>query len=283
MPNNVIDQYVINAELGRAAFEELQAEYLAIPKEALINVNFDGVNAAYVAFGAAPEVAKLRERIAVEAPLFPLELVDKLTKYACGAWWACAIGVAGETRPADYDKLFTRGLQLREKFKVAAPALVFDGRLEEARIKEIGEGTGEADAVNDVAAYATQYDRHWAEVEGRSIVTREDVDEAIRVAGLMFAYRAMKLHGAGDATVDAEMRQRALTALDGAYSKIRRLVQFIVGDAAELIVPTHRPQGTRRVADKPADRIVPTSEPARPAAPPSTGSPIGDGSDPFKK
>jgi hypothetical protein len=283
MPDNSTPPlYRFDATLGEQAFRELRAEYDAISPNALSPINVDVITAASIAFAASPRVASLRERIAGELPRFDVTLVDKLPRYASTAWYATAVNLPVSAKPNEYDSLFEQATKKRELLLVAAAPLVYHNILDGDAIQSIRDGRGELDTITDLASLASLYDAQWAQIDGQSTVKRDDVDTARILSAQLFAYASMKIHGAQPTPISADQRQRAFTALDQAYGKIRRAVQYLLGDEADAIVPTLRPQGSRRTRDDNA-APTPSAEPSKPAAPPSTGAPIGDGSDPFKK
>ncbi len=269
-------------------FDSFQSEYAAIPRDKFSAMNFDAVNGAMIAAVAMMRVAPLREEIQSHAPRFPIELIEKVPRLAAAVWWAFQSSHAANLTPADYEALFEKAKHYRAKMLIAATQLVFDNRLPGPAVAEIEQGSGAMDTLSDVGKCVDLFTQYWSRVEGFSIVTRDDVVQAKEIGERLFFAQALKVHGSAPTEISTEMKQRAVTALDLAYEQVRQVVQFIRPETYQSITPTMREQGPRRAPEKDGDvapgKAAPPKNDVAPAAPPpSTGKPIGDGSDPFKK
>src|SRR5262249_24691441 len=132
----------------------------------------------------------------------------------------------------------------------------------EDKLADIKAGKGHLDAANDLGALSGLYREHWHEIEGKTAVTREEVDRAAVLGTKLL--RA--LGGDGQAATlapTAERRARAYTLLVNAYGEARRAVGFLryyEGDVDTLLPSLFSKGRTRKAAANPAP------EPTTPAA-----------------
>jgi len=271
-----------------AAFQELRPELDAIPPAEFTAMNSDPATGASIALGSVSRLMALREEIVVQLPLFEIRLLDQLHKYAYAAWYADIMSLPASSGQSEEQALLAEGGVLRETLLIGAGPLAHRRLLDPATIEAIRSGSGPKDTAADLVALGTVYTNNWGAIDGKTIVTRAEVDRARVVGSLLFAAISVRETPPSALPITPEMRVRAFTALDRTYGKLRRAAQYLRGDEADTIAPTIRPQAPRHRADgstatSPAPAAPAESLAVRSAAPPSAGAPIGGGSGPFQR
>lgn len=115
-----------------------EIEALALGELAPMNV--DVISATSIALGVAERIVTFRERMA-RLPEFDVRHVDGLTDYALAAWYAYVTHLPAPD-PEDVTELLDETTALRAKLLMWAQPLVGSGKLEQAALDKIREGSG---------------------------------------------------------------------------------------------------------------------------------------------
>ena len=243
------------------ALARIEPELDTVDPEAYVRMNVDVPRAIRIGLGTVGRLRALRPQIA-ELPGIAIAKIDKLEDYALAAWYANGLAMPPTSPDSPIQPLLEEAVPLRQKLLAGADALATFGFFPPAKVAETRAGKGFLDTANDCGSLAGLYREHWAAIEHKTPVTREEVDRAAVVGT-----KLLKALGAdGTAVVPAkaaERRVRAFSLFVSAHDEARRAVTFVrwyEGDA-ETIVPPLFPKARRRPSTSDGDTANPT-EPA---------------------
>jgi hypothetical protein len=254
------------------AFEALREERAALDPQKLVQINADIPTAATIALGSFQRLRSLRASVVNELPKHEMRHWDGLQTYALAALHAHVVSMVPDDSDdrARVKRLLDEAVPLRKKLLVAAEAIAHAGVFDADRVAQIRSGAGHMDRGVDLIALCALYTERWAEVENRTMVTKEEVQRAgVLGPALLEALGAKRL--ANTRLPAAELRDdraRAFTLLVRAYETCQQAVAYLrfrEGDAgayAPSLRPRPRTPQPRRVGGG-APRASSSSRPHR--------------------
>jgi hypothetical protein len=238
------------------AFAFVKAEILAIPEKELLPVNLDIPRAAGRGSLAAERIAPLLPELSLLAG-FDIDRVARLDVYALALLHAhdlvIEVGVDKATLPA----LLELALPLREDMLRSSELLAHFGVVPAERVAAIRSGQGHADSADDLIALGRLFDEIWERVAGRTMVTREMVDQAPKLGAALHKALAQREVEESPLVPSSDRRYvqaQAFTLFARVYHQALRGVTYLrwnEGDA-HCFVPSlypHRPPRRGTAAD----------------------------------
>lgn len=227
------------AERFRQAYEAIQGEMQAIPREQLLTLNLDVASTVATTIGCLPKVMPLRAKVVAEVSGFDLRNLDMLETYAMALMHAQAEYQASAAPPEPIDELsaeltVTRDLLFKDVTALEARNLV------EFRATEMSGASGYKNLTKDVLLLCSVLRNNWSKIQGRTAATLEDLDAAELQAKRLLAAVGVREQSAKGAGHQAEWRQRAFTLFARAHDEVRRIVTYLRWheDDANTIFPT---------------------------------------------
>lgn len=234
----------------RQAFESKRAMLLAIEPDRLLRVYLDVRKAVSAALAAAERMKPYSEKI---SRLYESEVdeVAELQIYARAAWHAEAVVTASD--PDQLKVVADQGYEARSLLMSSARDLARRGLLPSSRVEQVSMSRSYDDLSTDLHGLWDLFDTVWDDIEGRTPVTRQEVEEALSLSeriGSQLVARQANLPEPGEPDA-ASMRQRAFTLLVEQHKRTRKAMAFILGteqDLNAIVPPLARPYvyGTRR-------------------------------------
>ena len=241
----------------RQAFESKRAMLLAIEPDRLLRVYLDVRKAVSAALAAAERMKPYSEKI---SRLYESEVdeVAELQIYARAAWHAEAVVTASD--PDQLKVVADQGYEARSLLMSSARDLARRGLLPSSRVEQVSMSRSYDDLSTDLHGLWDLFDTVWDDIEGRTPVTRQEVEEALSLSeriGSQLVARQANLPEPGEPDA-ASMRQRAFTLLVEQHKRTRKAMAFILGteqDLNAIVPPLARPYvyGTRRAVTPQVD------------------------------
>lgn len=262
-----------------AAFEELAEEIASIRDEDVLPINVDIERAASIALAAASHLAPLAPQFKA-LPDFDHQTAGRLRTYALAALYAHVVANEASQDEGRFTPVLQEATKLRELLLGAAELLSLFGLVSAERVADIRAGTGHLDTASDLIALHALFVEHWKRVDGKTPVTREQVERAGVLGTEMHELVASRKFAApGEPAPDdpQRVRARAFTLLVRKYDECRRGVTYLrwkFGDA-ETFAPSMYLRGRRRPSAG-GDAETPTTEAPVPVPADVVPSPIGD-------
>jgi hypothetical protein len=215
----------------------------------------------------AAAVLEQRERVRQELPAVSIEAIEQVP--AAGEALMYAAGEVERFRePASgVMVLRKRAATLRKKLSTAAVSLVTGGVFTPEQVDGIGSGkSGPIKAANRLIALAALFEKNAHVVEGKTVVTMEDVKEASDVGQKLLA--VLEREGAPrrpkNAALEAaiEARNRLWTYFLRLWREARRAAAYLFEDDVEVLCP--------KLGSRVRKRVKKSSAPPNKTAPPPT-------------
>lgn len=256
--------------LVSAVYERIKPELDALEPGELLHVSLDVAAAIATVFGVLPEVKALRPQIVKELPAYDIARFDKLEDYALALSYTQANYLAAIAPPDDLEALTADCSRMRELLLAEAKTLILRGLLGEGRLEQLKGANGYKNLATDVLVLTSVMQAVWAEVEGKILTTRADLETASRLGTRLMRVVGLREQGPTRIADATALRQRAFTLLFGAYEHVRRAVTYLrtEHDDADEVAPALHPGRPRR---RPRSEEPPPPAPAAPA--PVTPSP----------
>ena len=171
---------------------------------------------------------------------------------------------------------------MRDVLRGEGTALALRGLLDERKLREVGGGTGRKNLALDLTLLYKAMDDSWAAIEGKTRVTREEIETAARIGQYIVRLVGIRREATQTLAAVADTRLRIFTLFVQAYDDARRAIHFLrwkerdADEIAPSLFSTRgggRRQGARTDAP-PADGAGNRPGPAAPttgAAPTSAG------------
>jgi hypothetical protein len=278
-PGDAIMESVTNIANDEALVEEgyerVKSDLDALAPEALIPVNLDVQVAVTTILGALPEIRGLRDRMVRELPAFDVKGFDKLEDYAQALAFAQSKFQFAAQPAGDVDAVSTEASRLREKLVANAQALALSGLFDGNCLEQLKGGNGYKNVAQDLQALSTAMRENWANIQGKSPLTADDVQAASRIALRLTRVVGLREQGPVLLAAATELRLRAFTLLFQTYEEARAAVGYLRRreDDADLIAPSLYPgKGRRRPVDPPPTATPPAPAPTPPAPVPAAAS-----------
>ncbi len=184
--------------------------------------------------GVVPEIAPYRATLLRELPNFDVRAFDRLGDYALATAYAHTRRSRDRESSAQLRARAERGLVLRQLLWKDVRTLVGRGLLPAGRLENLTGAVGFKNIANDLEILTGLLAENWSSVEGKCATTSAEVREGsalvveiVRVLGL----REQAPAGAG---TTADRRARAFALFVGSYEKVRRAMEFILGDREDI-------------------------------------------------
>ncbi|MCK6511113.1 hypothetical protein L6R29_14215 [Myxococcota bacterium] len=210
----------------RAAFQQHLAQIEAFPEAQVVAPTISVVDSVTLALQlhqqAQKDIARLRRLIA-SGELAEVSVIELRTR-ALALWHAQARWQhARKTkRPKSEQVHFPEALELRKEFLDAADYLWRrDARVKKI-LKEIREGTSQRDLADDLQQLAQLFLEHLDLIDGRTDITRDDIDRAITLS-----IQIMDTLLEQDQKEAIRLRNRAYSLLADAYLDVFMAGRFI--------------------------------------------------------
>jgi len=225
-PPTVMD-LVNQEELGSAALARLKPEMAALVEEELIPITIDIPAAVALVLGSLNEIRSFREAIAKTVPGFDLARFDKLETYTLAVNEAHA-GYKVATEPSDaLDQVVVEGERLRDVLRAEATALTLRGLLDDKKLRELSGAPGRKNLALDLTLIYKALDDSWPALEGKSRVTRLEIETAARIGQYILRLVGIREEATQTLAAVADTRLRLFTLFEQGYDDIRRALHFL--------------------------------------------------------
>jgi len=270
-----------SAAAGQTAFEALETELLALPKDQLRTARVDVQVAAITALGVARAVdsdAALRRRFEGLASVKELDIakLDSLATTALAAWYARHMVLLTSAAHSDAQlpvSLVTTASQVKTRMMRVVEYHLADHDVAGPIVDAIRPGVGYLDLANDLVALARLYADYRARLEH----DKKDYQPADAALAAKLGDEIITLLGGGttpEQRVWIDRQARAWTKLEADYAEVFAAGRFLKrhDDDAATAFPSliAAARATARAAADP-----PAPPPPSPAAPPPAPAPTG--------
>lgn len=258
--------------LAEAVFEKVRPDLLKVDLAELLQVNLDLPAAISTVLGVLPELRGLRDQIAKELPTFDIQRFDKLEDYAVALSYAQAKYLAATQPPDDLADVAERAMNLREALLAECNALVLRKIVSPAQLEQLKGANGYKNVATDLMTLCTIMQDKWDQLQGKTLTTTDELNEASRVATRLLRIVGVRTQGPAVVAEATDLRQRAYTLLLQTYDDARRAVTYLRADEgdADDIAPALHPGRPRKRGDQASG---PTPAPGPAPTPPGPKSP----------
>jgi hypothetical protein len=244
-------------EAQRVAFNKLLEIIRAVPKEEQRHVNLDlpGVfTTIYKTLAQSavyePKVAKLEFTDHPAIKMLP-DLV------LAGLYIENEIASTSQATNELAPKI-EEGTALAQVMVADIKALVLRKVLPVDALADYNSGNGFHALATNLGHVARLADRHWAAIEGRSGITRADIDRAGELNQEIFKYLGERAVNGGDLAQLAVLRAQNFTLIVRAYDELRRAIAYLryhEGDVDEIAPSLFANRGGNR--NRKDDKVTP--------------------------
>ncbi len=257
-----------------AGFERVKGDLAALAPEQLQQVSLDITAAFATVMGVLPEVQALRERIVKELPTFNIARFDKLGDYALALGFAQSKYLSATQPPDDLEPLAEQLSKYRELLLAEVTTLTHHGVVSSAQLANLKGANGKKNVATDVWVLSRLMLDNWEKIQGRSLSTVEDLENAANTATRVLEIIGRREQGPAVVAEASERRLRAYTQLLLAYEDAQLAVAYLRGTKydADTIIPNLHP-GRRGSARKKQDEPTEVPDGSVPAAEPTTTAP----------
>lgn len=276
----------------REAFDATSADRATLSEDDLFLVRVDVVAAVVTTLGCMPKIAPFRAMIASGIPMFDLSSFDKLEPYALALMQA-QTNYAATAKPMEPIEPISKELVSLREVLLADVSALEARKLVDGRRGELKGPVGYKSQASDVLLLVRVLRGAWPHIEGRSAVTKAELDHAELLADRMLTALGAREQGPKTAQAEADDRARAYTLFVQAHDQVRRVLSFLRWDEEDLdeLFPTvfgGKLKPEKKKAEQTATASTaakPTSgEPGETAATAKPAAPTGmAGSEPFGK
>lgn len=262
--------------------DELRPELDALDPSSLLVPNVDIPTAIHYARSALPVLELLRPRAASLGPELDMKLYDRVSDYARLLQYAHGSYLASLTTADTVTDTYGAAIRTRDFLLAWGPGLVASKLLPQTLIDQVRSGTGFQDTITDITTLTSALRAIWPEIEGKVLITADQLDEADALAEKLAAGVALRDSLVETVTKRATDRQLAFTLFVRAYNEARAAAIFLRrndGDGEKLVPSIYsKAPGARRKDDEPAPSgPIESAKSARPTQPVSTQTGDQDG------
>ncbi|MEY2931199.1 MAG: hypothetical protein RL033_1948 [Pseudomonadota bacterium] len=251
----------------------------ALDEDSLIQLNVDVVSAVTTVLGKLPKLRALRPEIVQHLQTFDVERFDRLEEYACALNHANTLHRGTLEHRSNIIELGAGVTQLRDRLSNVALSLTDFGLINAELLKDVKKTPGYKALASDVFLLVTIFKENWSQIQSRSPVTAELLDEAAQSASELMGAIAEKDDGPSTPAEAAGLRQRAYTLFFNAYEDARAAVAYLRRNAKEEVIdniaPTLFSSRGRAISAALAAKAKETEAPATDAKP-NPSSPAAD-------
>jgi hypothetical protein len=195
----------------RTAFHQLAEERAALHKDEVLRVNADAMLTITAMLGAWPAVRALRERIAYELPRFDLERFDRFQQYVCAFSHANTLYVSTGSEQAAFLRLCQAAIAKFNQLFADATALARRGLISDQPLARLKRGNGYRRVPLNLLTVVQLLRMNWGALEGKTAVTRAELDEAEVLAESVLRAIAESAHTPANVVATRDDRRRAFT------------------------------------------------------------------------
>jgi hypothetical protein len=191
--------------------------------------------------------------------------------------YAQARYLAATQPPDDLASVSEEAARFRERLLAEARSLTHHGLVTAEQLAQLKGAHGYKNVATDLMVLVRLLRGKWAEIEGKSLTTAADLEQASRVATRLLRIVGLREQGPAQVAVATETRLRAFTLFLQSYEDARGAVGYLRaadGDADSITPALHPGRPRRRATEDPNPAAQ--SAPASPgkndvAVPPPTG------------
>jgi hypothetical protein len=222
----------------REAYERLEPRILAVPRSECHRVDIEVGLAVRRILTAVPDIMLHRDS-AARLPDFDITTFDDLESIALALGHAHTRYLAVTTDQARIPPRGRRVRELRDKLRKDIAALTERGLLPPQARRSPTRNRGHDRATYELLGLVEHLRDHWPNIEGRSAITREDLDEAESAAGKLGWAVTHRKAGTEHRRAATQAREQALALLKRTYKQVRRAIRYLRDDFddADLIAP----------------------------------------------
>jgi hypothetical protein len=250
-------------------FIRFQAAAAAVDPRDIIMYRTDATLIFHNVSDGLDSLGTMRERIAKELPLVRFELLAELPALALGLDYAVR-QVKDAGARAELPSLLAEASELRDPMLAGAVALAKAKLLPKGDVDRIFKGTGFRDRAKDCIDLSSLFRKHWANIEGKTAITLEQLARAAEVGTALL--RILKPRGAhrrrtAEQQAPAEQRDRLFTVIVQRHDQMRRIGVWLWGEAEvdEYIPALGSRKRTRRRKNGKDDKKDPNGKDGKPA------------------
>ncbi|MET0791648.1 MAG: hypothetical protein ABW061_09030, partial [Polyangiaceae bacterium] len=248
----------------RAAFQQILPEAETVAAKDLLVINIDVTTAVTTATGALPEIMALRDQ-ASKLPAFDIKHFDTLETYALATMHVQGEYVAASRPPEELLALNDQGIALREVLHSDATALAKRGLMNGSKLSSFKVSPGYKILAEDLVGLSSLLRHNWDKIGSKTAITMAELDQAEELSDKLLSAVGAREQAPAVLAEVAIQRQRVFTLFVDAYDQVRRAINFLRWEEADLetIAPSlYSGRGNvRRKAD------------SQPTTPPTTTTP----------
>lgn len=242
----------------RAAYDQHLADMRALEDDDIKKVNLDIPTAGQTVLGVVAQLKPHREAL-VALPGVSPKAVDELETRTRAMVHAHTQWTFASAPTFPIAELVEKATPCRDKLIAAAGYFVAYGKIEAGKVSELRRGTSHRTLATDLLGLAMLLRPVVASVEGKTLVTVDQLDEAETLGEQILAALGERQQSTVTASEATQMRDRAFTLFINAYDQVQRGMSFVrwaAGDADALTPSLYGGKG-RRKADKAPDSNAP--------------------------
>ncbi len=222
------------------AYQRLRPRFAAVPQSGILRVPLDTGLVVQTVLGVIPELEELQDEIAWELPRVDLAMISELreTAFAVAHLESLMRGAKGFVSQDTADPL-QKVRDYRSLLLADTQPLVARGLLEQ-EASTLSRGNSPRNIAFDTLQLANYLDTNWERIQGRSLITREELDAARDAVRELLTYLGVKDQGGESEEEVQSNRLKGLTLLFKLYEELRWAVRYIrrnTGDA-DLVMPS---------------------------------------------
>jgi hypothetical protein len=212
---------------GDEALARVRGELELLDQQKLMRFNVDARSASDTVLNALPRLCELRPLVAKELPAFDLKRFDRLEDYALALSFTDE-AVRNEA-PAEDHRASLREVatDLRNTLRDDAKVLAQRQLIAAAEFAELKGGTGFRSLAHDLELLRRVLQGNWSRIDGKSAVTKKDLQAARRMSKDLLGVLAGRESAAPGLANALDLRQRAFTVLAQVYDETRAAIVYV--------------------------------------------------------
>jgi hypothetical protein len=240
---SALPPFNITSDEAVKAYERVRPELAALSVAEVGRITTGVPVVMQIVCGALPRLEALGEAMREALPRLDHVTLGKLGDYTHALYYTNILAMPSTEGEADLPALLSEASPLRERLLTNAESLTHYGLFDANRVVAIRSGSGHFDTANDLGAIAHLYRAVWAELEGKTPVTKAEIDRAAELSLRIIhslGRRKAGSDGAGLPSRFEDERARAFRLVVRTYNQARRAVTYLRWDEgdADLIVPS---------------------------------------------
>jgi hypothetical protein len=237
----------------RKAFLKFEAQIRGIGRDDLHHQNLDVSASVATIYGAAPRASVFEPEIA-QLPFCDHPLIHSIPEMRLAVLHLQNERNASTRRASELAPLVEQGTALLELMVTDVKGLILRKLLPADALGEYDSSNGYQALANNLGLVSNLAMRHWAAIEGRSGMTKDDVTRASTLNTDIVRVIGQRTNDESEAPAFALLRAQAFTLLVRAYEELRRAIGYLRyhhGDADDITPSLYAGRGGRpRQAEK---------------------------------